>query len=71
MCREKTEKTARSGMLSVFLNTPLFNAYAQLMEFYTRDCAPNLRSMRPESMLEIYHSHVASLQQASQASLVG
>lgn len=71
MCREKTEKTARSGLLSIFLNTPLFDAYAQLKEFYTRDCAPNLRSMRPESMLEIYHAHVASLQQASQSSLVG
>jgi hypothetical protein len=71
MCREKTEKTTRSGLLSIFLNTPLFNAYAQLMEFYTRDFAPNLRTMRPESMLEICHSHVACLQQSSQASLVG
>ena len=69
MRREQAEKTTRSGLLSVFLNTPLFNAYEQLMGFFTRDCAPNLRLMRPESMLEIYNSQVASLNQTSQLSL--
>ena len=64
MCSEKIEKTTQAGWLSFFSNTPLFDAYKQLMAFYTRDCVPKLRSMSSESMLEMYRSQVASLNQA-------
>ena len=68
LCREKAEKTTRTGLLSHFMNTPLFDAYTQLMEFYARDFSLKLRSMSPTSMLEIYHSQVAPLNQAGLAS---
>ena len=70
LCSEKVAKTSRSGLLSVFFNTPLFNEYEKLMGYYTRDCAPNLRFMTPASMLEIYHTHVEPLNRANQASQV-